>query len=134
MKASACNSCSTNVIQVDNFCSSASISSSVLSGCCEETVLVAVREVDIFPITELPELGPSMRLGGLSVSCCTRKALGATEGCVDVIFVAIPSLLHRLPTGLICSVSHLSQKSSINQAGVAIEPQYKLKPQTILKL
>ena len=125
VKVSACNSCSTSVIQVDNFCNSASINSSVLRGCCEETVLVAVREVDTFPTTKLPELGPSMGLGGLSVSCCTRKAVGATEGCVDEIFVAIPSLLHRLPTGLICSDSHLSQKSSINRAAVVIsdEPQ-----------
>ena len=65
-------------------------------------VAVAVHNGSTVAVSvALPELGPSIGLGGLPVSCSVKKALGATEGCVDVMFVAIP-LLHRRPTGLIC--------------------------------
>ena len=75
--------------------------------------MVVITVAEEFPVTVLPGGPVCIGLGDLPAVCWVRRALAAAAACCEVMFVAIPVLKHLLPTGLICEVSHLLQKSSI---------------------
>ena len=54
-------------------------------------------------------------LGGLSMLVLVQRAAVAAFACVVEIFVAILTHWHRLPTGLLCVIPHLSQSCSMHE-------------------